>query len=61
VATDFNLSARRGLAAVLELAEDLDVQLDFVYVLRLPVPLPALLGEVPKLGLHVQWLLKRGG
>jgi nucleotide-binding universal stress UspA family protein len=46
-ATDFSDASKRGLRAVLDLAEKLDAQVDYVHVIRLPVPIPALPGECP--------------
>jgi nucleotide-binding universal stress UspA family protein len=48
-ATDFSRASKWGLMESLALAEKLDAQVEYVHVLRLPIPIPAIPGEAPVL------------
>ncbi len=48
-ATDFSEPSERGLRATVLLAERLDAEVDYVHVIRLPIPVPAIPSEPPLL------------
>jgi nucleotide-binding universal stress UspA family protein len=45
--TDFSQSSKLGLFSTLVLAEQCDAQVEYIHVLRLPIPVPAMPGEAP--------------
>jgi len=47
VPTDFSAASRLGLYAALDLAELYDGQIEYVHVIRLPIPISVLPGEFP--------------